>query len=169
MSDPRAQRNMARQLEQARVIERPGGVSGFSTFFETGSFTPTWVGSGTAGTFTYTVNACLVEWTRIGNRLFYSGRIVITVITVAPTANLTIAGWPYAGVADANMAIAGGGPMIFWNLNVAAGYTDVSLQAANGASVLSVVRSGDNVGPATVQGGELNVGDCRFEGQYRVA
>lgn len=67
------------------------------------------------------------------------------------------------------MAIAGGGAMIFWNLNIAAGYTQVELQAANGSSALTVIRTGDNVGPSAVAGGELNVGDCRFEGQYRVA
>jgi len=166
MSD---QRTIARRLEQTQVVERPGGVSGFDAFFATGSFTPVWVGATIAGTFTYTANNCLVEWTRIGNRLFYSGRIVISAIAVAPTGALTITGWPFPGVADTNMAIAGGGPIFFWQLNVAAGYTDVGLQAINGSSALTVVRSGDNVAPAAVAGGELIVGDCRFEGQYRVA
>lgn len=169
MTDPRAQQNAARQIEQGRVIERPGGVAGFTTFFATGSFVPTWVGSTIAGTFTYTANACLVEWTRIGNRLLFNGRIVISAIAVAPTGVLQIAGWPFPGVADANMAIAGGGPLLTWALNVAAGYTDVGMQVQNTASVAGIVRSGDNVAIANVQGGELIVGDCRFEGQYRVA
>ena len=136
---------------------------------DTGSFTPTWVGVGTAGTFTYTTNATLVEWTRLGNRLFYNGRIVITAITVAPTGNLTIVGWPFAAVSDATMLIAGGGAMIAWAINIAAGYTDVSLNFVNGSSAASVVRSGDNVAIVNVLGGELIVGDCRFAGQYRIA
>lgn len=169
MTDPRAQQNIARKLEQTLVVERPGGVTGFTTFYATGSFVPTWVGSTIAGTFTYTANNCLVEWTRIGNRLFFNGRIVISAIGVAPTGVLQIAGWPVAAVADANMAIAGGGAMITWAINTAAGYTDVGLQFTNGAVVGSLTRSGDNVAIASVLGGELIVGDCRFEGQYRVA
>lgn len=133
-----------------------------------GTFVPTWVGAGTAGTFTYTTNACLVEWTRIGNRLFYNGRIVITAIGVAPTGALTIAGWPYAGVADSNMAIAGGGAMLSWALNVAAGYTDVNLNFVNASAAASLVKSGDNVAITGVQGSELITGDCRFGGSYRV-
>lgn len=169
MSDPYAQRDIMRRLEQTQVKEVPGGIPGFSSFYETGSFVPTWAGATIAGTFTYTAASCLVEWTRIGNRVLFNGRIVISAITVAPTGQLQIAGWPYAGVSDANMAIAGGGTMIAWALNVAAGYTDVSLQVANGLAVSQILRSGDNVAIAGVQGGELIVGDCRFEGQYRVA
>lgn len=168
MTDPRAQQSNARQIEQGRVIERPGGVAGFTTFYASGSFVPTWVGSTIAGTFTYTAAACLVEWTRIGNRLLFNGRIVISAISVAPTGNLTIAGWPFAAVADASMAIAGGGAMLLWAINTAAGYTDVSLNILNTLSTMNVVRSGDNVAPGNVAGGELIVGDCRFEGQYRV-
>lgn len=169
MSDPYATRDMMRRLEQTQVKETPGGIPGFTSFYETGTFVPTWVGSTIAGTFTYTAASCLVEWTRIGNRVFFNGRIVISAITVAPTGNLQIAGWPFAGVSDASMAIAGGGTFIFWNMNVAAGYTQVELQFANGSSLAIVVRSGDNLGPGAVAGGELNVGDCRFEGSYRVA
>lgn len=166
MSDPR---NIARRLEQTQVVERPGGVSGFDTFYETGSFVPVWVGATIAGTFTYTANATIMEWTRIGNRLFFNGRIVITAIGVAPTGVLQVTGWPYPGVADANMAIAGGGVLIEWQINVAAGYTDVNSQFTNGSSVMTLVRSGDALAPASVLGGELIVGDCRFEGSYRIA
>lgn len=169
MSDPYAQRDMVRRLEQTQVKEVPGGIPGFNSFYETGTFTPTWRGTTIAGTFTYTAASCLVEWSRIGNRLLFNGRIVISVITVAPTGVLQIDGWPYAGVADASMAIAGGGTLIAWALNVAAGYTDANLQIVNADTRMSLLRSGDNVAISTVQGGELIVGDCRFEGQYRVA
>jgi hypothetical protein len=170
MSDPRAQRNLARQLEQARVTERPGGVSGFSTFFETGSFTPTLVGSGTAGTFTYTANANLVEWSRIGNRVFFNGRVNISAIGVAPVGNMSINGWPFAAVADTNMAIAGGAAMIIWVANIVAGYTEVAGQFANGSSAMTLTESGDNLGVATLQGGEIiATSQFRFHGHYRVA
>lgn len=137
--------------------------------YDEGSFVPTWFGVTTPGTFNYTANQCLVEWTRLGNRVLYNGRIVITAITVAPVGALTIAGWPFAAVSDATMANAGGGAFTAWAINVAAGYTDVGLQFANGSSAAVVTRSGDNVAIANVQGGELITGDCRFSGGYRIA
>lgn len=136
---------------------------------DSGSFTPVWVGTGTAGTFTYTANVNLVEWTVISNTLFYRGRLSITAITVAPTLNLTITGWPYPGVSDANLNFAGGGTFTGWAINTAAGYTQVGLQFANGSSVANLVESGDNLAPANVQGGELIVGSCRFAGHYQIA
>lgn len=160
--------DLTKDIERFKDLVVPS-LSKETPIYSTGSFVPTWVGSGVAGTFTYTANSTLVEWTRIGNRLFYNGRIVISAITVAPTGNLQIAGWPFAGVADANMAIAGGGTGIFWSMNVAAGYTQVELQASNGSSLIVLTKNGDNIAPAAVAGGELLVGDFRFEGQYRVA
>lgn len=136
--------------------------------YETGSFVPTWVGGTIAGTFTYNANATLVEWTRIGNRVEFNGRIAITAIGVAPTGVLQIAGWPYPGVAATNMAIAGGGSIFYWTLNIVNGYTQVGMQFANGSSLAVLTETGDNLGPAAVLGGELIVGDTRFFGQYRI-
>ena len=153
--------------------EVPGGIPGFTSFYATGSFVPTLVGSGVAGTFTYTANATIVEWARIGNRLFFNGRIVITVITVAPTLNMTVNGWPYAGVSDTNMAIAGVGPVIWRGIVLPANYWSVALQFANGSATPSLIRSGTNNALATVQGAEIAlVGgsfELRFGGEYRVA
>jgi hypothetical protein len=140
----------------------------------TGSFVPTLVGSGTAGTFTYSAgNETLVEWTRIGNRLYYNGRVRITTITVAPTGNMTINGWPYAGVANASMAVAGGGAMMVWvGITLPAGYTTVACQMNNGVSTLFLVRQGSNNANGIVQGAEIvlvgGVLDFRFAGQYRI-
>lgn len=164
-----AQKKTAADLGVTKVKETPGNIPGFTSFYDFGSFVPTWVGSTIAGTFTYTANATLIEWSRIGNRLFFNGRIVITAITVAPTGNLQLAGFPYPGVSDATMAIAGGGTAFFWAANVAAGFTQVGLQAANGSTLMVVVKSGDNLAPGAVLGSELIVGDWRFEGSYRVA
>lgn len=157
-----------RRLKQTETREVPGNIPGFTSFYDTGTFVPTWVGSTIAGTFTYTTNQCLFEWTRIGNRLFFSGRIVISAIAVAPTGNLQLAGWPYPGVADANMTYAGGGPATSWSFNVAAGYTDIGIQLVNGSSLALIPKNGDNLAISAVAGSELIVGDCRFEGQYRV-
>lgn len=140
-----------------------------SPLYEKGSFVPTLVGAGTAGTFTYTANATLVEYTRIGNRLFFNGRIVITAIAVAPVGNLSINGWPYAGVADVNMAIAGVTAIEWARVILPAGFTAINVQFGNSA-VAALVRSGQNVGLATVQGAELGAApyDFRFGGNYKI-
>lgn len=161
-----------RKIEDA--VRRLGART--SVYYDKGSFVPTLVGSTTPGTFTYTAASTLVEWTRIGNRLYFNGRILITAITVAPVGNMTIAGFPYAAVADTNMAIAGGLQFSLWQFNVAAGYTHVAGRFINTLSTAAIIKNGDNVASANVTGGEvalINAGgttiDLNFSGQYRVA
>jgi hypothetical protein len=141
----------------------------YETFVEAGTFAPSWVGSGTAGTFTYTANATLIEWQRLGSLLFFNGRIVITAIGTPPTGNLLLAGFPYAAVADATMLIAGGADCLFWSANVAAGYTQVAMQISNTGQSMNVLKSGDNLAPTTLLASELIVGDWRVKGHYRIA
>lgn len=163
-------RKGAQQQEQTEIVERSGNITGFTTFYDTGSFTPTLTGSTTPGTFTYVAGTSLIEWTRIGNRLEFNGRVGISAIPVAPTGNIQISGFPFVAVANATMLIAGGGTLITWQLNVVAGYTDVSLQIATGATDMVLLKNGDNLAPATVTPAELlAVADFRFFGQYRVA
>jgi hypothetical protein len=153
---------LEQRVGRVEVIERAA--------YAKDSFAPALVGSGTAGTFTYG-SGNLVEWTRLGNRLLVNGRVQITATTVAPVGNLTITGFPFAGVSDSNMAIAGVMAMEWRNVDLPAGYTSVALQFANGATAASLIRSGDNVNFAIVQGAELTGGvyDFRFGGHYRVA
>lgn len=152
-------------LARVRALE---GIERLTT--ARGSFAPTLVGAGTAGTFTYGAGN-LAEWTRLGNRLFFNGRVVITATTVAPVGNLTIRGWPYAGVADANMAIAGVAVVEWASVNLPANYWAVQLQFNNASSNATLVRGGTNNAIGIVAGGELAGGvyDFRFAGQYRVA
>lgn len=157
--------DMQRRLDQLEALSH--------IRYETSSFAPILVGSGAAGTFTYTANTSVVEWARIGNQLFYNGRIVITAISVAPTLNMSINGFPYAGVSDATMAIAGGGAMTFWRgITLPANYTQVALNILNGATGLNIVRSGSNQAGGIVQGSEIVLVsgqlDLRFTGDYRV-
>ena len=91
---------------------------------------------------------------------------VVTATAVAPTGNVTITGFP---IVAAGILIAGGGVFIQQNINVAAGYTQVEGQILSGNTFMSIIRSGDNVAPAVVQGGELNATfDFQFWGVYRV-
>lgn len=155
----------------ARVLREPlkSYFAHLDTFLESGSFSPTLVGAGTAGTFTY-ASGNLVEWDRRGTRLTFNGRVNISATTVAPVGSLSIQGWPYAGVSDANMAIAGIGTVIWRNVNLPAGFTAIALQFSNGSTTPNLIRSGQNVGLAIVQGGELAGGvyDFRLSGEYRV-
>lgn len=59
----------------------------------TGSFTPTYVGTTIAGTFTYTTQ--LGYYVKLGGLVFITGRVVISAISVAPTGNMTIGGLPF--------------------------------------------------------------------------
>lgn len=173
MSDQNAMLKMLyedhKRLSRTETREVPGAIPGFTSFYDTGSFTPAYAGSVTPGTYTYNAGVTKVEWTRIGNRLFFSGRIEITAITVAPTGSMLITGFPFAGVADTTMIIAGGGTMIAWLYNVAAGYTDVNFEVLHSQSFLTLIKNGDNIAQATILAGELLVGGVWFEGQYRVA
>jgi hypothetical protein len=64
--------------------------------YETGSFTPTAVGSTTAGTATYSVASG--KYTKIGNRVFYNLRVVYTAGT--GTGNMRVGGLPFAASAS---------------------------------------------------------------------
>lgn len=159
----REQDKLLRRIKATETKETP--------LYQKGTFSPTLVGSGTAGTFTYG-SGNVVEWTRDGNRLHYNGRLQITGTSVNPVGNMTINGWPFAGVADTNSTIAGIGTFMWTFITLVAGYTVIHLQFNNGSSVATLVRSGSNVALAIVQGAELTSGggtyDFRFGGNYRI-
>lgn len=104
MSDPRQQRDMARQLEQQRVIERPG-AAGQTTFYAAGSWTPVIAGTTIAGTFTYVGQ--VGRYVRIGSQVMIHGYVQISAIGVAPTGNMIITGLPFtsANVLDYSLSI----------------------------------------------------------------
>lgn len=73
-----------RTLDQVQVIERPG---------ITGSWTPAFVGTSTAGTFTYT--AQIGRWMRVSNQIFIHAIVGISAIAVAPVGSMYISGLPF--------------------------------------------------------------------------
>ncbi len=62
-----------------------------------GTWTPTFKGSGTAGTFTYTQQ--VGNYIKIGKLVYIQGRVAISAIAVAPTGNMTIEGLPFTSEA----------------------------------------------------------------------
>jgi len=159
------------RLRQTETKEVPG-AAGQSTFYAVGSWTPTLVGSTTAGTFTYSVQ--VGDWTRVGNTCFVRGTVRITAIGVAPAGNLQITGLPFTSVAIGSSGRSGGGAWMYWQgITLPAGYTQLLWVVVPGVTLINISRGGSNVVLANVQGGELVLvgGLCNFEfeGQYRVS
>lgn len=70
----------------------PGtGTSELLDDYEEGTFTPTVLGSSSAGTANYTVQ--VGRYTKVGNRVFISGRIVYNTLT--GTGNMLVGGLPF--------------------------------------------------------------------------
>jgi hypothetical protein len=154
-----------RRIGQTEVRETP--------FYQEGTFQPSLMGAGTAGTFAYSAGARSVNWTRIGNRVKFNGRIQITAITVAPTGAMSITGFPATlTAANTGFGAPGGADFGFWTLNLPAGYTQVAGQFTDGATSFLLIRSGDNVAPTNVDGTEIalvgGVADFRFKGEYQI-
>lgn len=158
--------DMVRALEalEARVRELERTEYPIST----GTWTPVLVGSDTPGSFTYSGTGA--EYTRIGNRVLINGRVNITATSVAPVGDMTITGLPFMPAATASV-VAGGVTFVAWgSINIAAGYTDVSGNILDGAAVINLVRSGDAVASALIQGSELAAAiGLQFVGEYRIA
>lgn len=171
MSDPYAQRDIARRLEQSQVVERPG-ASGQTAFYVSGIWTPVLAGSTIAGTFTYDATNTGGGYTRIGNRVLINGRIRITAIAVAPTGNLMITGLPIAATASA-FNFPGGVSLPEWRgITLTAGETMLGGRILSSVSQIELMESGSGIAPANVQGGALaliaGVINMLFFGEYVV-
>jgi hypothetical protein len=97
MSDPdfdivRQLRGLDSRIGRSEVVERPGVV---------GTWTPTFVGSTIAGTFTYATQSG--RYQRVGRRVYFEFDVAISAITVAPTGNMRIAGLPIVSGAAAGL------------------------------------------------------------------
>lgn len=62
------------------------------TRYSTGTWTPSFTGTGTAGVFTYAAQVGF--YTRIGRLVFYHGYVAITAISTPPVGNMRISGLP---------------------------------------------------------------------------
>lgn len=99
MTDPNVLRRLERlekEIERLTTLERPEYVSGAAA-----TWTPSFVGTTTAGTFTYSVR--LGYYTRIGNVVNVWGNLAVATIPVAPTGNVVITGLPYTAQNTANL------------------------------------------------------------------
>ena len=102
MSDGRTQRDIARRLEQTQVTERPGGVTGYDTFYETSTYTPTYQGSVTGGATTYSLQ--VGSWVRIGKVMIVTGSLTWTAATGTGDARVSLPVAP-ENVANQNFSL----------------------------------------------------------------
>lgn len=135
-----------------------------------GLWTPGIAGSTTPGTFVYNTGLTKAQYTRIGNRMFFNGRIFVTSTSVAPVGNVSITGFPIAsGASTDNGGILGGANISWTGVNLQAGYTFLSGIVLNAVTTMALYEAGDNVARTFVQGGELAGSiDLYFEGSYRL-
>lgn len=90
------------RLKQTETRETPGNIPGFTSFYATGSYVPTYLGNTTAGVTTYTAQAG--QYVRIGRVVIATGTITWTAATGTGNANISL---PITAVATANLNITG--------------------------------------------------------------
>jgi hypothetical protein len=73
-----------------------------NSFYAQGTFTPSYEGTGTAGSWTYGGGIRNGFYTRIGNLCFFRLSLTATARPVAPTGSGVIVGLPFTSAADAN-------------------------------------------------------------------
>lgn len=96
----RRQRAIEQRIGQTEVKETPGHIPGFTSFYDTGIFTPQYEGFTTPGSWTYSVQAGF--YTRIGNRCFFNLSLTAATRPGAPTGAALISHLPFTSSATAN-------------------------------------------------------------------
>jgi hypothetical protein len=79
------------------------------TRYTVGTWTPAWVGTSTAGVFTYTKQSGF--YVQIGKLIFFWAQITISAIGTPPAGNMTISGLPIASDSPINSF-----GQVFWGL-----------------------------------------------------
>lgn len=87
------------RLRQTETKEVPAD-SGFSSFYAKGTFVPVYQGSGTAGTWVYSVQTGF--YTRIGNICFFTLSVAVSSRSVAPTGTARIINLPFTSLSTTN-------------------------------------------------------------------
>ena len=117
----------------------PGMTSELLTWYEEGTFTPTIAGATTAGVQTYVVQTGF--YTRIGNRVYFNLRIVLSAKNVATSGSLIIAGLPFTS----NITASNFSPVAVSNvglITLTALYNQVSAQIENNSAFMYLGQIG---------------------------
>lgn len=140
----------------------------YDSAYEEGLWTPTFSGTSTNGSYTYGIQTG--SYTRIGNRVLFSGRLQITNISVAPTGTLQIRGLP---ITSANVANTSYGT-VNWgfinNFNYTAGAIELLGVIGLNTTFIDLYEVFDNAAAVLAPPGDLtNTTQFIFSGQYPVA
>ena len=119
-----------------------GMTSQLLNWYEEGTFTPVIAGATTAGTQTYSVQ--VGRYTRIGNRVFYNCRVVMTAKDAATSGSIYVGGLPFTSNATAS-TFAPGAVSNAGNIDLTAGYTQISAEVQNNGTFIYLGQIGDNV------------------------
>jgi hypothetical protein len=168
MTDMRNARDIARRLEQTQVKEVPGGITGFTSFYASGTFTPTYTGSTIAGTFTYIGGGQVGLYTRIGNQVFIHLFLQISAISVAPTGSMQISGLPFTAAASGlSYSLSVG---FLSNVNTSANIVQLTAIALGGAPRIGLFEAFDNIATVAYPAANFtNVGAAMLiSGSYSV-
>lgn len=88
------------RLRLTELREVPGGVPGFTSFYDVGTFTPVFAGSSGGATWTYSVQTGF--YTRIGNRCLFNLSLIALTRSGTPLGNAIISGLPFTSDATAD-------------------------------------------------------------------
>lgn len=115
------------------------------TWYEEGTFTPTLGASTTPGTQTYSVQ--IGRYTRIGNRVLFNLRIVLTAKDVATAGNLYVDGLPFtANSTSSNFSACAVSSTGF--IDLSAGYSQIVADVQPSDTKIYLGQIGDNVASA---------------------
>jgi hypothetical protein len=143
-----------------------GMTSQLLNWYEEGTFTPTIGASTTPGTQTYLVQ--VGRYTRIGNRVFYNLRLVMSAKDVATAGNIFVTGLPFVSNSTGSNFSAAAISSV-GNLDLSAGYTQICADMQPNDTKIYLGQAGDNAAYALLTASSLN-NDTRIvlSGHYEV-
>lgn len=150
--------NLRMRIEHLERIEKP--------FYDIGTWTPVFIGSTGAGTYTYT--AQVGYYTRMGRMVFIQGHIAISAIPGAPTGTMRISGLPLTSANIANLT--GVVNVNASNFNYSANALDLLGYIPPNSTYIQLAESFDNAAMVDVPAANftnVNV-TLMFAGQYQV-
>jgi hypothetical protein len=131
--------------------------------YEEGTFTPTIIGTTSAGTGTYSANSQIGRYTKIGNRVYFTIYLVWTAHT--GTGNMSVAGLPFTSIATAGTFNA----LSTWYQNITMTALNLLTAYVNvNATTIALAQTPVGGGAATVIPMDT-AGSLMLTGHYEVA
>jgi hypothetical protein len=133
--------------------------------YEEGTWTPTILGTTTAGAQTY--SGQVGRYTKIGRLVAIEGSVILSAKDVLTAGSIRIGGLPFTAANVASMP--GMGVSFYRNINFAAGYAQLGVQVVQNTTQLALIQSGDNVGEGAIAAADIgNTSGVGFAGVYTV-